>query len=190
MTGDPFPGVRGTRPWLDRYVTPYYLAWMGVNATRLPDAREHLREVRDRALELSGDDVEMMLRTDWREQVMGAWFAIARADAACSGAVHRALDNCSGGYTAPVLTVAVLTYPNDTTVDVVRTYLARQIANCSGDSSVMSVALRRLEDPERDAQREAGDEELDGLLAIARELRGDRWPVLPPSPDPRSAPVS
>lgn len=178
-----FIDALGGRTWLDRYVLPYYLQWMGLGPKDGLDTPTLTAEVRARALELGGADIATMLQMmQWRVQVMGAWYAIARSDSSLTTAVHSAFDECRGTLTAPVLTAAALSYPNEGTVQVLQSYLQRHTANNYGDSSIITAAIRRLQDPNRDAPRAAGDEALDRLLGIARRLQGAEWPTLPPPP--------
>lgn len=52
---------------------------------------------------------------------MGTWYA-ARAGKTLTTAIHSAFEVCYGTLTAPALTTAVLTYPNDTTAQVLHAY--------------------------------------------------------------------
>lgn len=165
-----FIDERGGRDWLDRYVLPFYLVWAGVGAAGA-EARALRSEVRERAHELSPADISVMVCMQWRVQVMGTWYAIARADEALAGSMHRAFDACYGSLTAPALTAAVLTYANDSTAAVLRSYRDRDLDRGYGASGVIDAALRRLEASSADAPRLRDDDDLDCLLHVARQLQ-------------------
>ncbi|MEQ7010403.1 hypothetical protein ABN028_29920 [Actinopolymorpha sp. B17G11] len=107
----------------------------------------------------------------WRIQVMGTWYAIARAHVAFATPVHRAFEVCYGTLTAPALTAAVLTYANDSTTEVIRGYRDRDLACRYGASGIVDAALRRLEPAQADSHRTRDDDALDGLLDVAHQLQ-------------------
>jgi hypothetical protein len=113
-----------------------------------------------------------MVGMQWRIQVMGTWYAIARADKTFTEPLHRAFDACYGYLTAPSLTVAVLTYPNDATAQVLRAYRERAIARQYGDTGITTAALRRVGPNPSAQERTRDDDVLDRLLDVARQLQG------------------
>lgn len=161
---------RGGRRWIDSYIKPYYLKWMGFGAANRAEALSLLPDVRDRAAELSVEDISLMMRMQWRIQVMGTWYAIARADESFTPAVHSAFEVCYGTLTAPALATAVLTYPDDSSAQVLRAYRDQDIAHQYGASGIVTAALRRLEPDLTRPDETRDDEALDRLLHVARQL--------------------
>jgi hypothetical protein len=165
-----FVGDRGGQRWLASYVLPFYRKWMGVGAGGA-EAQALLPDVRDRARQLSIPDISAMVQMQWRVQVMGAWYAIARVDDALAGPVHEAFERCYGTLTAPALATAVLTYADGTTAEVLRSYRDRDLEHRYGASGIIDAALRRLETTSADASRTRDDDVLDGLLSVAERLQ-------------------
>lgn len=162
---------RGGGRWIETYIKPYYLKWMGYGAAERAEAHSLIPDVRDRAAELSVEDITEMVCMQWRIQVMGTWYAIARADESFMTAVHSAFEVCYGTLTAPALTAAVLTYPSDTTAEVLRAYRHLDITRQYGASGIITAALRRLEPDLAERDRTRDDDALDGLLDVARQLQ-------------------
>jgi hypothetical protein len=165
---------RGGQRWIGTYIKPYYLKWMGLGAAKRAEAHELMPDVRERAGELSVEDISAMVFMQWRIQVMGTWYAIARADEAFIQPVHDAFAVCYGTLTAPALTAAVLTYGNRTTAGVLRAYRDQDITHQYGASGIITAALRRLEPYPGGSGRTDDDDALDALLDVARQLQDDR----------------
>jgi hypothetical protein len=162
---------RGGQRWIDTYVKPYYREWGSYGAAS-PHVVPLIPGVRDRAAELGAADISQMVRMPWRIQVMGIWYAIARADKTLAEPLHDAFDYCYGYFTSPGLTAAVLTYPSEATARVLRAYRERAIARKSGDAAIISTALQRLEPDPAGPDRAEEDDLLDRLLDVARQLQG------------------
>jgi hypothetical protein len=62
---------RGGRQWLETYITPYHLKWMGHHPARDGEWSSLIPEVHDRAMELSANDISAMVQMQWRIQPMG-----------------------------------------------------------------------------------------------------------------------
>ena len=163
--------ARGGDKWRATYVIPFYLNWMSLGAAN-EEALRQVRELQTRASELGNDDLTAMVQMQWRVQVVGTWFAIARNDPALSDAVHRGFERCHGTLTAPGFTVAVLTYPNSTTADVLQRYRERSQTAHYGDDDFIDAALRYLGavDPLRVSSE--ADEQLAQLLRVRDQVRG------------------
>jgi len=162
---------RGGNDWIARYIRPFYMNWMGENPTFRDEAIAQIAELRSHAFELELSDVETMLGMQWRVQVVGAWYAIARADSRLSEAVHSGLAHCYGSLTAPALATAALIYPNDTTVAVLRAYQDRDTANHYGADGLISAALRALDPEPTPDPRTDDDDTMSRLLEIAEALQ-------------------
>lgn len=152
--------------WQLHYLGPYRKL-MGDGALD-PSSELLVRRLRSRSRRLSVDDITQMLTAGWREQVMGAWYAIARADQVFAEPVHRAFTHCYGRLSAPALTAAVMTYANQSSVDVLTEYRQRDMEGQFGSADLVSAAISRLQHPAGDSLVE--NEQLDGLLALARKL--------------------
>jgi hypothetical protein len=162
---------RGGARWVDTYIKPFYLKWMGLGAATRSEVQPLIPEVRVRARELSAADIGRMVSMQWRIQVMGTWYAIARADRTFMEPVHAAFDACYGSLTAPGLTVAVLSYPNDASAGVLRAFRERAIARQYGDTGIITAALRRLEPDPSAPRRDDDDDVLHRLLDVASQLQ-------------------
>jgi hypothetical protein len=167
-----FIDERGGRIWIETYVLPFYRKWMGLGAATRAEVPALIPDVRSRAEEVSAADISRMVRMQWRIQVVGTWYAIARADEVFTEPLHLAFETCYGTLTSPGLTAAVLTYPNDATGDVLRAYRERAIARQSGDTGIITAALRRLEPDSSGQERTADDDVLDRMLDVAVQLQG------------------
>lgn len=168
-----FIAARGGQQWIDLYVAPHYLKWMEIEAaTGEGLSFRQLSEIRARAAELDRADIVSMLGMQWRLQVMGAWYAIARNDQTLAPAVHRGFTWCFGSLTSAPLAAAALTYREPMTAGVLRGYLARSRSAGYGDDAIIEAALRRVT-PDDGARFMAPETEiLDRLLMVAGALRG------------------
>lgn len=88
------------------FVKPHYMRLMGLGALRhgLADAPE----VRRLAGLLPPSRVNELLAADWRERVVGAWYAVAHPTPAVRAAVLRSLETSAGSLTAPPLATAAV----------------------------------------------------------------------------------
>jgi hypothetical protein len=165
-----FVEERGGQRWRETYILPFYRTWMGYSARR-GEAQGLIPDLRKRSTELSVEDISAMVGMQWRIQVMGAWFAIARSDDVFRKPVHDAFEVCFGMLTAPALATAALTYPSIETVDVLRRYRERDVSQQYGSAGIITAALRRLDGGVDLEDRTSDDEALDALLDVARLLR-------------------
>jgi hypothetical protein len=91
--------MRGLTDLERRYVQPFYLTMMRLNALR---SEVPLDTLRDAARQLTDDDVTLLLNTAWRPRVLGAWFASGRGGR-LETALLRSLETLGGSLTAPPL---------------------------------------------------------------------------------------
>ena len=166
-----FIDERGGSRWIETYIKPYCRKWMGLGAATRAEVPTLIPQVRERAFELRSEDISAMVRMQWRIQVMGTWFAVARADKRFMDPVHDGFDACYGTLTAPALATAVLTYPNETTSRVLRAYRDRDNARRYGASGIITAALRHLDPEGTEPGDPRDDEALEGLLDVARQLQ-------------------
>lgn len=111
-----------------------------------------------------------MIVMQWRVQVVGTWFGIARIQPSLSDAVNRGLGRCLGRLTAPGLITAALTYRNAETIDAITEYRDRDLAHQFGAAGIANAALNRL-GVGNAIVAPADDDGLDYLLSIASELQ-------------------
>ena len=165
-----FINEQGGQPWLEMYVTPFYLKWMNCGATKA-DAHRLIPALRERAAELSAAEISLMLGMQWRIQVVGAWYAIAQADNSLSGPLHSAFEDCNGSLTAPAFLTAVMTYPNESTAAAITAYRERALAGRYGGTDLMTAALVQLGEVPGDRNATPENDLLDELLDVARQLQ-------------------
>jgi hypothetical protein len=140
-----FIDERGGQSWLDNYINPFYRSWRGVWAMGR-HAQRLAPSLRAKAFELSVGEISAMVQMHWRIQVVGTWYAIARADEGLSETVHLGLEHCYGSLTSPALATAVLTYPNPTTADALRAYRHKDLVSGDGMSlGTITAAVLRLD---------------------------------------------
>lgn len=106
-------------------VSPFYLHMMGINAIRY--GAEHRDAVIETGATVTPDDVRSLLRSGWREQSMGAWYALVLpAEASMIVAdVLAALERSRGTLTAPPLAVAAVTLAWTEALPSLRRYTER-----------------------------------------------------------------
>lgn len=108
------------------FVEPFYLSMMRLNALRADQAL--LERAARAATVLSVPDVLHLLRGGaWREEVMGAWYALSRpGDAAVRAAVLDVLaTQCAGDLTSAPLTTAAVVLAGRDAVGAVETFMNR-----------------------------------------------------------------
>jgi hypothetical protein len=158
--------------WSQTYIQPFYMKLPSGFPGHVDEIATLLPRLRTLAQELTSDDVASMLKMQWRIQVVAAWLAIARCDPRLSGPVHQGFDHCYGHLTSPSLTVAALVYPSERTADVLTQYRDRAIASgWDAAGSVVDAALQRLSGGSPDEPPTRPQQQLEILLARARQLQ-------------------
>lgn len=150
-----------------RYVQPFYLTMMGLNALcgEVP-----FDTLRDAARQLTDDDVTLLLNSAWRPRVMGAWFASGRGGR-LETALLRSLETSGGSLTAPPLATVAVRELGARAVPSLRAYLQRDLEHEWGSASFAAAALERLGAVQGDVA--AGDRDrsgLDHMLTVACRL--------------------
>ena len=126
----------------DSLVAPYYLELMGWGAIHADE--QTVRAVGRKSQKVTDEEVRLMLQGTWRPLAMGAWYAIARDDAAFSGPVHDALEGCRGHLTSPALITATLFYPSERTLPLLADYAATDRERSWGAADLADAAGRHL----------------------------------------------
>src|SRR5260370_28458397 len=93
-----------------RFVQPFYLKMMRLNAIQYGPRLAADIVVAGRTA--SPADVISLLGSNWRERVMGAWFALLQADPSVTEAVLQALSTSHGSLDAPPLPAPAVTPPS------------------------------------------------------------------------------
>jgi hypothetical protein len=154
------------------YVRPYYLKMMGVNAGRAE--RSVLASVKETSRTVTADTVLRLLRHDWRERVMGAWYAARVGGPEVTTEVLGALQTSQGSLDAPALATAAVVLAGPDSLDAIEHYHPED----EDGATTMSAAADYLREryhvtstlsPAEPAAREV----FDGLVEIAERIRGD-----------------
>lgn len=129
------PGLR------DVFVMPFYLAMTSLH--RLPVEEQLLDRVARAATVLTESDVVRLLNsTNWRDQVMGAWYALAQP---LSGDVRRAVletlaTRCGGLLTSPPLAMAAVILAGRDGVPAIVSHVERTEIHGYGDAGICAAA--------------------------------------------------
>jgi len=157
----------------ERYVRPFYLKMMRLNAVRAPEGM--LSEIRNRSQELSPKDVKRLLLAPWRPRVMGTWYAIAAPHDEYEETICTSLRSSKGSLTAPALLAAVVLYAPAEGLEVIAEYARVDLAARWGAAAdalaaaSMLASERGVSNPLPAATAE--DLETFGtLMAVARRL--------------------
>jgi hypothetical protein len=100
-----------------RYVTPFYLHMMRVNAVQCGPAL--LDDIASVGADALASDVIGLLRLGWRERVMGAWYAVGVGGPDVTAAVLEALRTSGGSLDAPPLATAAVVLAGPAALDTV-----------------------------------------------------------------------
>lgn len=157
----------------DRLVLPFYLDMMGSNAI------EHFRTRSDQLIGAgrasTSDDVVRLLRTPWRHQVMGAWFALFHDDERVDAAVLDALAGSDGTLTAPPLSVVAITLVGEGSLEALHACARRDVERDLGACAFVAAAIEHLAGtPVSCAATESSRAHFPQLLDVAAELRHQR----------------
>jgi hypothetical protein len=156
-----------------RYVQPFYMTMMWLNALRCEVPFDALR---DAARQVTDYDVTLLLNSDWRPRVMGAWFASGRAGR-LETALLRSLGTSGGSLTAPALATVAVRELGAKAVPSLQAYLQCDLEHEWGSASFVAAALERLGAVQAAVavnDRDRGD--LEQMLIVARRLAGGSQP--------------
>lgn len=156
-----------------RYVQPFYMTMMRLNALRCEVPFDALR---DAARQITDYDATLLLHSDWRPRVMGAWFASGRAER-LETALLRGLEASGGSLTAPPLATVVGRELGAKAVPSLRAYLQRDLEREWGSASFVAAVLERLGVVQADVAIGGRDRsDLDQMLIVARRLAEGNQP--------------
>ena len=157
-----------------RFVQPFYLKMMRLNAIRY--GPRLAADVVAAGGTASPSDVISLLRSNWRERVMGAWFALLQADPSVTEAVLQALSTSDGSLDAPPLAAAAVILAGARALPALETYYATDLANEWGAAGIAAAAvdhLRRIQHVESGVPSPAADaiQSFAQLIEVAEALR-------------------
>ena len=125
-----------------RFVQPFYLKMMRLNAIRYGPRLAADIVAAGRAA--SPSDVISLLRSNWRERVMGAWFALLRDDPSVTEAVLQALSTSHGSLDASPLAAAAVILAGARALPALEIYYAADLANEWGAAGIAAAAVDHL----------------------------------------------
>ncbi len=125
-----------------RFVQPFYLKMMRLNAIQYGPRLAADIVVAGRTA--SPADVISLLGSNWRERVMGAWFALLQADPSVTEAVLQALSTSHGSLDAPPLAAAAVILAGAHALPALETYYAADLANEWGAAGIAAAAIDHL----------------------------------------------
>jgi hypothetical protein len=153
-----------------RCVQPFYRQMMGINA--LEAAPSVLAEVAALVDTVKADEVVYLLRSAWREQVIGAWLSLAHPyDESVLAAVTHALETSHGSLTAPALMTATIVLEAPTAATSIHSYYEADVANSWGSAGLALAAAACLPDSPLLAPTAADKETFAALSVIANCLK-------------------
>jgi hypothetical protein len=161
-------------PVVERCVTPFYLRMMGLNAMEYGPAL--VDDIAAVAQSVTADDVVTLLRSAWRERVMGAWLATIHDTPLVRTAVLQSLESCLGALTSPPLATVGVLQCGPESRNSLRLYRIADLANEWGAVGFIDAAIEYLEEPpspdsDESHLRPEDRSNLASLLAIAERLR-------------------
>ena len=159
-----------------RCVLPFYLKMMGLNAVSHVVPFDTLREV---AQGTSDDEVAVLLASEWRPRVMGAWLASGRTQR-LEAALLKSLETSAGVLTAPPLATVALHGLGARAVPSLKTYLRLDLEHQWGSASFVAAVLERLEATSTGVAIDDQDRRaVDGMLTVVQRL-AEVEPEIPP----------
>jgi hypothetical protein len=126
-----------------KYVKPYYLKMMGLNAIWEAEAPP-IRDVQEVSESVSDETVLRFLRGEWRPRVMGAWFALTHAAATIGADLARSMETCGGSLTAPPLAVSAATVLGREAVPSLMSYATGDVGKRDSSNRFVAAVLESL----------------------------------------------
>ena len=127
-----------------RYVAPFYLDMMRVNAVAHgPALAAHIAQA---GRGMTAADVIRLLALDWRKRVMGAWYAVMVGGPEVTAAVLRALRTSHGSLDALPLAAAAVTLAGPDALGALKEYFAADEAEGWGADGWIAAAAHHLVD--------------------------------------------
>ena len=151
---------------LGRWVVPFYLETMGLNAVDASSAL--LEDLVAAGSTLSSSDITDLLNGGWRGVAVGSWYALLSNDARVHEAVLAILAGSSGDLTAPGLCVTAIVLTGESCVEALCEYARRDLGACG----FIAAALSYIGAPYGRCSADADDRRyFDRLLGLAQGIR-------------------
>jgi hypothetical protein len=125
-----------------RFVQPFYLKMMRLNAIQYGPRLAADIVAAGRAA--SPSDVISLLQSNWRERVMGAWFALLHPHPSVTDAVLQALSTSRGSLDAPPLAAAAVMLAGARALPALETYYAADLTHEWGAARIAAAAVDHL----------------------------------------------
>jgi hypothetical protein len=153
-----------------RCVQPFYRQMMGTNA--LEATPSVLAEMAALVDTVDAGLVVGLLRSEWRDQVIGAWLSLAhRYDESVLRAVTNALETCDGSLTAPALLTAMTVMEAPAAAASISRYYEADIADNWGFAGLAQAAAAHFPDSQLPRPSAADAETFLALSVIANCLK-------------------
>jgi hypothetical protein len=153
-----------------RWVQPFYRQMMGINA--LEAGPSVLAEIAVLVDKVDAGHVVHLLRSEWREQVIGAWLSLGhQRDESVLAAVGHALETSQGSLTAPALLTVTIALEPPAAASSIQVYYEADVANGWGSAGLALAAAACLPDSPLPGPTSADAETFRSLSVIANCLR-------------------
>ncbi len=161
-------------PLVERCVEPFYLRMMRLNA--MEDGPALVDDIAAVGHSVTANDVVTLLRSAWRERVMGAWLATTHDVPIVRTALLQSLESSAGSLSSPPLATVAVLLCGPESLDSLRRYRTADLANEWGAVGFIDAAIEYLGEPlnpDSDAPRSRPEDRsnLASLLAVAERLR-------------------
>ena len=155
---------------LGRWVVPFYLETMGLNAVDASSAL--LEDLVAVGSTLNSSDIIDLLNGGWRGVAVGSWYALLSNDARVHEAVLATLARSNGDLTAPGLCVTAIVLTGEGCVEALCEYARRDLEEGLGARGFIAAALSYLGAPCSGCNADADDQRyFDRLLGLAQGIR-------------------
>ena len=125
-----------------KFVQPFYLKMMRLNAIQYGIGLT--AEIATVSRSASAWDIVYLLRSAWRERVMGAWLALRKDDPLVVAAVLHALGTSQGSLDAPPLATAAVVLAGAEALPELERYYAADQAHQWGAAGIATAAIDYL----------------------------------------------
>ena len=159
--------MTGLTPLEERFVQPFYLHLMGLNALSYPVRYADLRAA---SALLPDEDVVTLLASPWRQRVMGAWFSLGRTDR-IGEELLASVATSTGSLTTPPLVAVAVHGLGAAAAPELRSCLEGDLAGGHGSPGFVAAALERVEQRTYDVPvTEKDRSDLAAMVEVARLL--------------------
>jgi hypothetical protein len=158
----------------EHFVRPWYLKMMRLNACE--HGAQLAPEIARVAVEADDDTIVRLLRSGWRERVMGAWMSVTRDSEKIANEVLHQLEGSHGSLDAPPLAAAAVTLAGPAAIGSLAKYHRADVAEEWGAAQVIQEAARYLHDrygAPNPLPPTPNAKVFESLLAVVAAIRGE-----------------